>query len=98
VKNIAHRVFNGGKITPDYCRAGYQHDIPAPLDFRQHRFHAIPELSLDAVPCNRIAQRFPGNDADSGYFKLIRMYYQHKKRVGVGSSELPHPLEVTILV
>ena len=71
MENILHGIFNERKIVPDDRWSGYQDDIPAPLDLRQHQFHASPELSFDAVPLNRIPQRFPGNDADSGYFQLI---------------------------
>ena len=98
VKDIVQRVFNRGKIASTYRWSGDQHDIPTPLELWQHGCHACSNLPFNTVPFDRISQRLSGDDTDFGYFKLIRMYYQHKKRVGIGSAELPHPLEVTILV
>jgi hypothetical protein len=74
--------------------AGNQDDIPTGQNLFQVRLKGSANQALDPVSLDRVAQASPGDDPKPGMIFEIGRGDQHQKRVGMGSSRTPHPLEV----
>jgi hypothetical protein len=81
--------------------AGDQDQIQAGCDAWEEGSHRFPKEAFGAISINRCSHRSTCRHSDL-YARLahrvasliMRLNYQHNKRVGIGLAGTPHPLEV----
>src|SRR5215212_7707284 len=83
--------FQGGR---NKSRAGDQDQVESWMDVRDQSPHHFAQETFGTVPINRCSHRSPRGDTDFYTRLVMRLHYQHNKRVGIGLARTPHPLEV----
>jgi len=74
-----------------------ENDIIAGLNMGDQIADCRVEHPFSPVSLDRITNRFSGGNANSQNVLLVRNENQNNKRVGKGTSMLPHPLEISRL-
>jgi len=71
-----------------------QNHIPAGLHFRQEGTQCFSQHALGPVALHGRAHRTAGSDAKVRVQAVVGQRNKHDKRVGIGFTGAPHPLEI----
>jgi len=74
--------------------ASHDDYIPTRFYDRNERPYSLPYPAFGTIAFYSISHRASSSDGNSGFVAVISVCYQHKKRVGIGLSQPPHPLDI----
>jgi hypothetical protein len=94
LENILHSVYQFRKFHIEGFCPGDQHYFKSTLQHRLQSIANCPQTPSDKISIHSAADRFPGDQRDSPCVIFPAGNHQHNKRVGIGFSKTPHPLDI----